>query len=230
MTPPGARDVGRLPVSVTAGASPPSSGEVTRLVLLAFVSMGRTHGYRIRKAIEERQMHRWADVRFGSIYAGLKRLCGEGLLEEAGREQEGRGPPRTLYRITTEGRRERDRLLRDLLARPRLAADPVDVALSFFPFLPEEDVAGLLEERIGALRDRLAGLAGVRRQTERASGPARAMIDALLEHSRARLETEIAWSEGVRSRVGEGLYGTPPAGRAPHADVGAADTGSSEER
>jgi len=192
---------------VTSGASPPASGEVTRLVLLAFVSMGRTHGYRIRKAIEERRMDRWADVRFGSIYAGLKRLCDEGLLEEAGREQEGRGPPRTLYRITTGGRRERDRLLRDLLARPRLAADPVDVALSFFPFLPEDDLAGLLGERIEALREGLHGLEEARRETGGAARATRAMIDALLEHSRARLRTEIDWSQGVRARILEGLYG-----------------------
>jgi len=193
---------------VRPGASPPASGEVTRLVLLAFVSMGRTHGYRIRKAIEERQMHRWADVRFGSIYAGLKRLCEEGLLEEAGREQEGRGPPRTLYRITTEGRRERDRLLRDLLARPRLAADPVDVALSFFPFLPEEDLAGLLQERIAALEEGLESLSEARRATGAAAAATRAMIEALFEHSRARIETEIGWSRSVRDRIRQGLYGS----------------------
>lgn len=161
-------------------------------------------------------MDRWADVRFGSIYAGLRKLRDEGFLEEAGHEQEGRGPPRTLYRITPEGRRERDRLLRDLLARPRLSADPVDAALSFFFLLPEEDLGGLLAERLQDLRDRLDRLAEARRESDRAAAAAapatRAVIDALFEHSRMRLGAELDWSEKVRERILEGLYRKTPTG------------------
>ncbi len=184
---------------MTRGASPPSSGRVTRLVLLSLVSTGHTHGYRIRKALEERHMDRWADVRYGSIYAGLQRLTSEGLLEEAGQEQEGRGPPRTLYRITDEGLRERDRLLRELAARPRLAADPVDVALAFCHFLPGEEMAALLDERLAAVADRIDQIRSTRRLAVRGAGPGvKALVDDLVEHSWQRLKTEERWTTRVR--------------------------------
>jgi DNA-binding PadR family transcriptional regulator len=193
-------------MSTQRGAAPPSSGEVTRLVLLAFVSMGNAHGYRIRKAIEEAHMDSWADVQFGSIYAGLRRLTDEGLLEEAGQEQEGRGPPRTLYRITRAGRRERDRLLRELAARPRMAADPVDVALAFSRFLPVGELSELLERRAAALSDRLAQLRSYRRGARYPRPEVDAMIEDLFEHTRQRLRTEKRWTERVRERIREGAY------------------------
>jgi len=192
---------------VKRGASPPSSGQVTRLVLLSLVSMGHTHGYRIRKALEARAMDRWADIRYGSIYAGLRRLTTEGLLEEAGQEQDGRGPPRTLYRITAEGRQERDRLLRELAARPRLAADPVDVALAFGHFLPAEELAGLLDERLSAVSERIDQIRATRRVAVRGAGPGvKALVDDLVEHSWQRLRTEERWTARVRDRLLQGLY------------------------
>ncbi len=192
---------------MSRGASPPSSGQVTRLVLLSMVSMGHTHGYRIRKGLEARHMDRWADIRYGSIYAGLRRLTDEGLLEEAGQEQEGRGPPRTLYGITEAGRRERDRLLRELAARPRLAADPVDVALAFGHFLPGEELAGLLDERLGAVTERIDQIRATRRMAVRGAGPGvKALVDDLVEHSWQRLKTEERWTARVRDRLLQGLY------------------------
>lgn len=206
------------------GASPPSSGQVTRLVLLSLVSMGHTHGYRIRKALEARHMDRWADVRYGSIYAGLRRLSSEGLLEEAGQEQEGRGPPRTLYRITQAGRTERDRLLRKLAARPRLGADPVDVALAFCHFLPDAEMAALLDERLGAVRRGIEEIRATRRLAVRGRSPGvRALVDDLVEHSWQRLKTEERWTIRVRNRVRQGLYRR---GVTPHqADPGADEEG-----
>lgn len=181
------------------------------MTLLALVSAGIGHGYGIRREIERRRMERWADISMGSIYGGLRRLEDGGLIEETGQEDEGKGPPRTIYRITEEGRSERDRLIREHLASPALPADPVDAALSFFVFLESGEIVALLEERLGTLE------ACLERQDRREEtvGTGRPQIDAMIEdlfaHGRGRLEHEIRWTRRVIERIRDGRYDLDPA-------------------
>ena len=46
------------------------------------------------------------NVRPGSLYGALHRLAAEGLIEPLRTEQDGQFPARTVYAITSEGRRE----------------------------------------------------------------------------------------------------------------------------
>jgi DNA-binding PadR family transcriptional regulator len=191
---------------------PPGSGEVTRLTVLAMVSAGVGHGYGIRREIERMNMSRWADIQEGSIYAALRRLAHEGLIREAGREQEGRGPPRTVFEITVEGRQERDRLLRRHLSTVVLAADPVDAALAFFVFLDPDELAGLLEERLASLEaelerlGRLEAMAG----SDQGLAPLETMIEDHFAHERGRLTHEADWTRRVLRHVRDGRYDMSP--------------------
>lgn len=176
------------------------------------VSAGVGHGYGIRREIERMNMSRWADIQEGSIYAALRRLADEGLIREAGREQEGRGPPRTVYEITADGRRERDELLRRHLSTVMLAADPVDPALAFFVFLDSDELAGLLEERLASLEaglerlDRLEAIAG----SDHGLEPIETMIEDLFAHERGRLTQEADWTRRVLGHVRDGRYDLNP--------------------
>ena len=65
------------------------NGDMTRVVLLGVLRNEPMHGYRIKQTLHEWHMDFWADIQGGSIYAGLKRLVSEGLVEKVGSSREG---------------------------------------------------------------------------------------------------------------------------------------------
>lgn len=130
------------------GIKIPSSALSTRIALLALLALKPMHGYELRQVMEQRHMHRWADVRYGSIYSGLQQLAREGFVEAAGEYREGNRPPRTIYKINDAGLPELKALLRQAWTQPALTSEPVDIALSFFMFLPVAEIVGLLEQRL----------------------------------------------------------------------------------
>lgn len=182
------------------------SGAITRLSLLALLSFKPMHGYELRREIEDRRMDRWADVRYGSIYAGLKQLAKEELLEETGTEQEGKLPPRTLYRTTEAGKEQMLELLRQAWVEPQFSAKAVDVALSFFMFLSREEITRLLEERLERLDGALADLDTAQEGPINPDPGVQAMVYDIFDHNRRLLVTEREWAEHVLSRVRDGVY------------------------
>ena len=181
------------------------NGEVTRVVVLGLLSRGPSHGYAIKQELHERFMDFWADVKPGSIYAGLKRLVAEGLVEETGTGREGNRPVRTIYRITPAGRDELRRLLRGFWTPPVRVARPVDMALQFVGELPADEVEPLLEQRLQALENQTALFRPDMRPVF--DDPARqARVDDLFEHELRLLEVEREWCEHVLSRLRSGAY------------------------
>ena len=198
----------------------PPGGDVTRIVVLGLLAQRPRHGYAIRHAIQQRNMHYWADVKLGSIYAVLQRLEREGLIEAAGVTRSGRHPPATVYRITVAGEEELRRLLHHVWAEPVRWAQPVDIALSFFERLPPEHVEKLLSTRLEALTETRARMAeGLHAFHERAQyeGVPRGVVERagdVWEHHLRLLATEIAWTEYILERVRTGAYRLSDADRA----------------
>jgi DNA-binding PadR family transcriptional regulator len=185
-------------------------GEVSHLIILALLARGPIHGYEVRQAIERAHMERWADVKYGSIYAGLRRLEAEGLVERAEVTRQGARPPRTVYRITQAGREQLRSLLGRAWSQPTWTKRPVDVALVFADLLPGEQVEALLEERVrqldaiaSRLRQRQAALAAT-------VGLPPNLLD-LFEHSSRVLAAEREWCGYVQQRAATGVYHRPAA-------------------
>jgi DNA-binding PadR family transcriptional regulator len=189
-------------------ATPPAisgNGEMTRVVLLGVLRNGPMHGYAIKQTLEGWYMDFWADVKLGSIYAGLKRLVAEGLIEETGTSRAGNRPVRTTYRITRAGREELRHLLRSFWTPPMRTARPVDLALQFVNELPIEEIEPLIEERLQALTNQQA----IFRPEFRPAfdDPARqARVDDLHEHELRLLTAEREWCEYVLARLRSGAY------------------------
>jgi DNA-binding PadR family transcriptional regulator len=184
----------------------PSSGITTRLTLLAMLSGRPKHGYDLRKELEERQMERWADLQYGSIYASLRQLTKEGLLQEVATERTGNRPARTLYQSTPAGKEELLHLLRRIWAQPTLSAQPLDVALSFYWLLPSEELVRLLENRLSALDAIVLDLEMTQAQAGHPDPGVQAMIADLFEHNRRLLALERAWTEHLLHRLSSGAY------------------------
>lgn len=206
----------------------PSSALSTRIALLALLALRPMHGYELRQVMEQRHMHRWADVQYGSIYRGLQQLAREGFVSEAGEHREGNRPPRTIYQINEAGIEELKALLRQAWTQPALASEPIDIALSFFMFLPVEEIVVLLEGRLTQLdliHDRIEE--SMQRVTDHigriergeAEPPLRlqgfplpkprrirAMIADQFDHRRRLLAAEREWTAHLLERFKSGAY------------------------
>jgi DNA-binding PadR family transcriptional regulator len=74
----------------------------TSHVLLGLLTVGPQHGYDLKRAHDDR-LPQAKPLAFGQVYATLGRLERDGLIEQAGQDQDG-GPERTTYAITDAGR------------------------------------------------------------------------------------------------------------------------------
>src|SRR6202050_47583 len=127
---------------------------LSRLMILGqLAERGPMHGHQIRRTAELANAEVWGGITGGALYAELRKLDGEGLIQAVREEKVGRRPARTVYQVTAEGRLElivqRDAALEVIFG----SADPVSVVLLFAPG-PD---AGELTERLAARRHRVAG-------------------------------------------------------------------------
>lgn len=193
----------------------PSSGDVTRLVVLALLACRPMHGYELRREIEFRKMDQWADVKYGSIYPALRRLAASGAIEAIGTDRAGNLPVRTSYRITSAGQEELRELLREAWRRPRLSAHAVDVALAFFSLLHRQEIEQLLEERLHALDGVSEALRRAEQEPVSPEQGVAAIVDEILDHTRVLAAAERKWTQRVLRQMRAGSYGATPAGREP---------------
>ncbi|MCU0499840.1 MAG: PadR family transcriptional regulator [Anaerolineae bacterium] len=187
-----------------------SSGLTTRIALLSLLWYRPMHGYEIRQVMELRQMHRWANIQYGSIYRGLQQLAREGWIDEAGEERAGNRPPRTIYQINDVGRAELKNLLLQAWAQPTLYADPIDMAMTQMMLLSPDEIRVALEQRLQAFDALSAHIDHMEAQLhaqliDRPEGIVALSAD-LFEHRRSALRAEHQWTQHILQRLGEGAY------------------------
>lgn len=163
----------------------------TRLFILgALARRGPMHGHQIRREAQVDRTERWAEVKPGSLYAALKRMATEGVIEVVRVEQEGNMPPRTVYAINAEGRAELHALRDELLGHARLRPDPVDLALQYVDDLSKEHLVTVIQERHQKLAVQLS-------EWERLLVDATPYLSGLepvtYQHTLIRLRAELDW-------------------------------------
>ena len=169
-------------------------------MLGALARHGPMYGHQIRRDARTGRADLWSDVRPGSLYGALHRLAAEGLIEPVRTEQSGNRPARTVYAITAEGRLELKTLRDEALSEVGLRPDPVDLALVMSGDLDPAELRGYIEDRIRVLT---AQAAFHTHQGERAWPDQTAADDLVVEHTRLRIEAELAWHRMVLDRVGK---------------------------
>jgi DNA-binding PadR family transcriptional regulator len=173
----------------------------TRLFILgALAKRGPMYGHQLRRNARLDRADLWSDVRPGSLYGALHRLAAEGLIEPLRTEQDGQFPARTVYAITSEGRRELRTLRSEAFQEVRLRPDPVDLALAMSSDVDEDLLRGYLDDRVRALS---AQAAQIDRQQDRAWPDQTVADDLVVEHARLRIGAELAWHRLVLDRLGK---------------------------
>ena len=159
-------------------------------ILSSFAEHGPMHGHRLRLEAERNHVPLWTDISVGAVYGAMSRLASEGLLREAGQEQEGKRPTRQLYEITEKGRQALDVLRRTGLSDVWFKYDPFDLALTRTD--PE-----LLDALPSVLAERLDKLRGLLAEAKRVNEGARPHVGLAkqwaLRHTEYRLEAEVAY-------------------------------------
>src|SRR5690349_17018570 len=106
----------------------PPSPDCTRITILGLLCRhGPQHGYELRKRIVDQRINDISNVQLGSIYAALKKLAVEGLVEQRGHSREGNRPTRTTFAITELGKNELRTLIADAFTDPQQPERPVDL-------------------------------------------------------------------------------------------------------
>jgi DNA-binding PadR family transcriptional regulator len=180
---------------------------LSRLMILGLLDeRGPMHGHQIRRTAELTNAEVWGGITGGALYAELRKLGGDGLIEAIREEQVGRRPARTVYQITEEGRLElvvqRDAALEVVFG----SADPLSVVLLFAAGTDPAE----LRERLAARRHRIEGqLEAMTAERERLTGQGvlPPLAVAAFRRGELRLEAELRWHEEFGQQLAAGVAG-----------------------
>ncbi len=184
------------------------SPDCTRIAILGLLCRhGAQHGYELRKRIVDQNINDIADIQLGSIYAALKRLAQDGLIETTGQTRDGNRPTRTMFKITEVGKKELRQLITDAFLDPQQPERPVDLAVHFSGLLTIDDVTILLEQRIHVL-ERYASVIERGSKVKHDDPAVRELIRDIPDHFRRINRAEIAWTKHVLANARAGAYRT----------------------
>ena len=189
---------------------------LSRLMILGLLAeRGPMHGHQIRRTAELTNAGVWGGITGGALYAELRKLDGEGLVEAVREEQVGRRPARTVYQITQEGRLElvvqRDAALEVVFG----SADPVSVVLLFAAGADAAELGERLAARCRRVTGQLETMAAERERLTR-QGILPPLAVAAFRRGELRLEAELRWHEEFERQ----LAADPPSRFAPVRAVG----------
>lgn len=125
---------------------------VRLLVLGSILRRGISHGYGVYSDLTSWRAETWTSIKPGSIYHALEKLESQGMTKAVdSSDHVKRGPSRTEYMITTQGKAEFESLLESALKSNDLQLFAVGIA--FMEMLPRQKVMTLLKERHTSLKE-----------------------------------------------------------------------------
>lgn len=161
------------------------------LLLLGALRQAEMHGYRLNEFIE-REMATCIEIKKPTAYALLEKMVGLGWIT-AHEEREGNRPPRQVYRITPEGERQFEHLLRLNLAAYTPTRFAGDIGLAFADSVAPHELGALLSERRAALAAAL--------EDAHATPAHHGTLQWLIEHHVYHLESELRWLDDIIARA-----------------------------
>lgn len=191
--------------------------EITNLAVLGLLKLGPNHGYGLRAVLESWEIHRWLDVKYGAIYASLKRLAASGHVEVAAVEH-AKGPSRTVYQLTVKGEEELRNLTRRAWSDGPQWSLHIDLPLMYLGYdwvgqaiLDRDEVVELLHERIAGLASGIERLRGVGEEwTDKTDvDPLRRLQQAHFAHGIELLEAELNWTQDLKAQLEHGEFDLP---------------------
>ena len=153
----------RLPRLAKSGGIERSSLPSTRratsnplaLAVLAYLAERPMHPYEMGKLLKERNQQESIKYKHSSLYMVIEQLSRAGYVAERETLRETRRPERTVYELTSAGRKELRDWMSDLVSVPAKEYRQFEAALALIVVLPPGHVVELLEQRRRLLSDQV---------------------------------------------------------------------------
>ncbi len=195
-----------------------------RQSVLALLAEQDRYGYGLRQEFETRTGGIWP-INIGQVYTTIGRLQRDGLVEEAGRQQDGS----VIYRLTGPGRAEAERWWHTPVDRATPSREELAIKLALAVATPGVDLARVIQ---GQRTETVRALQSFVRAKRQVSGDDQAALarTLVLDSLIFAAEAEVRWldhsestlTEHVRRQVAHRL--APPS-RSHGGDDGKADPG-----
>lgn len=174
---------------------------VAQLVVLgALEQLGRAGGYDIVQELNRKMVHKWLDLKPGSIYHALRQLEKESAIEPVEQTREGRYPTKTIFEITAEGRERFDLLQEEAFLGVFPHFYGFKIALKFNTRRSAGEIEHLAERAVKAIDAHLTAMDEYLNTLDPSSQ--RQEEDAFfIEHDRRLYQAEKAWIQEAAQRA-----------------------------
>ena len=130
--------------------------------ILGALHRGDLHPYEIKRRLNNALVECYADVDVGTLYYAVRQLVKSGDIAAKARQKVTRGGERTIYRITSRGRRRFQELLLERFQEKGTVAQAIYPALLFLDLADLPTVAELLRERLRQTESAMAKTSAIK--------------------------------------------------------------------
>jgi DNA-binding PadR family transcriptional regulator len=132
--------------------------------ILGALHRGDFHPYEIKRRLNNALVECYTDLDVGTLYYAVRQLVKSGDIAPKRRQKVTRGGERTIYRITSQGRRRFQELLLERFQEEGTVAQTIYPALLFLDLADLPAVAELLRERLRQTESALAKTSAIKEQ------------------------------------------------------------------
>jgi DNA-binding PadR family transcriptional regulator len=178
-------------------------GNLLALAVLSVLVQRPMHPYEMASVLRARGKDEDMEIKWGSLYTVVRNLEKHHLIEAIESARQGGRPERTIYRITDAGREELVDWTRELVGTPEFERPSFKAGLSIAGILAPDEFAGLLEQRLARLEERLAAR---RDAVAQASNEVPRLFLIEEEYDLAVREAEVAWIRALLTELTTGSF------------------------
>jgi len=132
--------------------------------ILGVLHRGNFHPYEIKRRLNNALVECYTDVDVGTLYYAVRQLVKSGDIVPKTRQKVTRGGERTIYRITSQGRKRFQQLLLERFQEEGPVAQTMYPALLFLDLADLPAVAERLHERLRQSESAMAKTSAIKKQ------------------------------------------------------------------
>jgi len=150
--------------------------------ILGILHRGDFHPYEMKRRLNNALVECYTDVDVGTLYYAVRQLVKSGDIAPKTRQKVARGGERTIYRITSQGRKRFQELLLERFQEQGTVAQTIYPALLFLDLADLPAAAELLRERVRQTESAMAKTNGIKKQLGAGLGSGNShLIDHLIQ-------------------------------------------------
>ena len=130
--------------------------------ILGALHRGDLHPYEIKRRLNNALVECYTDIDVGTLYYAVRQLVKSGDIAAKTRQKVTRGGERTIYRITSRGRRRFQQLLLERFQEKGTVAQTIYPALLFLDLADLPTIAELLRERLRQTESAMAKTSAIK--------------------------------------------------------------------